>query len=147
MALDGGGGGGGPLGVANSFTGASSALEIGGFGFAYAYSGGINLNDEAKTFLEFQTGNFLLVAQVQTTVRVGNLNLGKRISTKVSLNGSPIIDIGTKIGITTSFDISINDPVSIIVPPYTEVKVEVTTDDTEGDVPFFVTLTGKIYSD
>jgi len=147
MALDGGGGGGGPVGVSNSFTGASAALEIAGFGFAYAYSGGINLNDETKTFLEFRTGNFLLVAGVQTTVKLGGLNVGKRIQTKISLNGSPIIEMGSKIGITTTSFGDFPDPLNIIVPPYTEVKVEVFTDDDEGDQPFYVTLTGRIYSD
>jgi len=146
MAIDGGGGGGGPVGVSNSFTGGSAALEIAGFGFAYAFSGGINLDNQTKTFLEFRTGNFLLVAQVQTTLKTGNLNLGKKVSTKISLNGSPISDMGTKVGNTLSgsFDF---DPINIIVPSYTEVKVEVTTDDTEGDQPFYVTLTGRIYSD
>jgi len=114
--------------------------------YCYAYSGGLNLNNETKTFLEFHTGKYTVLAGVQTTVRVGNLNLGKRISTKISLNGTPISDMGTKIGITTSFDISINDPMTIIIPPNTHVQVEVTTDDTEGDIPFYVTLTGRIYN-
>jgi len=125
---------------------ASTGLTLNIIGqHAYAYSGGINLNNETKTFIEFETGNFLLVAGVQTTVRVGNLNLGKRISTKILFNGTAISDMGTKIGITTSFDISINDPLVILVPPYTKVEIEVTTDDTEGDIPFFVTLTGRIH--
>jgi len=112
---------------------------------AYAYSGGINLNNQTKTFIEFRTGNFLLVAGVQTTVKLGGLNVGKRVQTKISLNETPIMDMGSKIGATTtSFD-DIPNPLNIIVPSYTEVKVEVTTDDTEGDQPFFITLTGRIY--
>jgi len=112
---------------------------------AYAYSGGINLNNETKTFIEFRTGNFLLVAGVQTTVKLGGLNVGKRVQTKISLNATPIMDMGSKIGATTtSFD-DIPNPLNIIVPPYSEVKVEVTTDDTEGDQPFYITLTGRIH--
>ena len=146
MGLDGGGGGGGGiLGVTGSFTGPATALEIAGFGFAYAYSGGINLNNESKNFLEFRTGNFLLVAEVQTTVKLGGLNLGKKIQTTISLNGSPIIDMGTKGGITTSSFDDFPTTLNIIVPPYTQVQVAVFTDDTEGDQPFYVTLTGRIY--
>jgi len=128
-----------------TFLGPQPGISITG-DYCYAYSGGINLNNETKTFLEFRTGKYTVLAGVQTTVRVGNLNLGKRISTKISLNGTPISDMGTKIGITTSFDISINDPMTIIIPPNTHIQVEVTTDDTEGDIPFFVTLTGRIYA-
>ena len=36
------------------------------------------------------------------------------------------------------------DPLYIIIPPYTEVKIEVFTDDTQ-DLDNFVTLTGRIY--
>jgi len=143
---DGGPGGAGGAGnpVGGSFTGPAQALEIVG-DFAYAYSGGINLDNESKTFLEFQTGNFLLVAGVQLTIKLGHLNVGKRIQTKISLNGSPIIDMGSKIGTTTTSFADNMQPFNIIVPSYTQVLVEVFTDDTEGDQPFYVTLTGRIY--
>jgi len=112
----------------------------------YAYSGGINLNNEAKTFLEFHTGKYTLVAGVQTTVKLGGLNVGKRVQTKVTLNGSVIIDMGSKIGATTtSFD-DIPSPLNVIVPPNTLVQIAVFTDDTEGDQPFYVSLTGRIYN-
>jgi len=79
-----------------TFLGPSLGLSITG-DYCYAYSGGINLNNESKIFLEFRTGKYTVVAGVQTTVKLGGLNVGKRIQTKISLNGSPIIDMGAKI--------------------------------------------------
>ena len=140
MAI-GGGGGGEILGFSNSFTGAASALEVAG-DFAYGYSGAISLNNETKTFLRFTTGNFLLVAQTQTTVKVADMAANKFVRTKISLNDTQIMDMAPQTNATSSFaDL---DPMYIIVPPYTEVLVEVQSNDTQS-LNFYVTMTGRIY--
>ena len=134
-------GGGPPVGSGNTFTGTAKALEVYG-DFAAAYSGGIPLNNETKTFLSFTTGNYLLVAQTQTTVKITDMAANKMVRTKISLNGAQIMDMAPQTNATSGFgDL---DPMYIIVPAYTVVLVEVQTNDTQS-LNFFVTLTGRIY--
>jgi len=110
--------------------------------FAYAYSGTIALNNEIKTFLEFTTGNYILVAQTQTTVKVADMAANKMVRTKIFLNDLQIIDMGPQTN--TAFGFADLDPMYIIVPPYTLVKVEVQTNDTQS-LEFYVSMTGEIH--
>jgi len=142
MGLDGGGGGGGGiLGVGNAYTGPAEALELSG-DFAYAYSGAVLLNNETKTALAFTTGNYMCVARIQHTGRFAIYGGSKRVETRIYLNDSEII----RMAIMTSAGFSglDNDPFYIIIPPYTKVRVEVATDDTQN-LENYITLTGRIY--
>ena len=147
MALLGGGVGGAGNPVGGSFTGPAEALELvgdetGEHKFAYAYSGPIPLNNETKTALDFTTGNYLCRAEIQHTGRFAVYGSSKNVEIIVSLNGSQVIRYSTSSNSAhAAFDI---DPLYIIIPPYTEVKVEVATNDTQ-DLDNFVTLTGRIY--
>lgn len=143
MQRDGGpggpGAGGNPTG--GSFTGPAEALEIVG-NFGYAYSGGIALNNETKTFLEFTTGNFLYVSNTQLTTKVADMASGKLVRLKMYLNDSQVIDMGPKIDERNSFaDL---DPILLIIPAYTQVKVEVETNDIQS-IEFYISMTGRIY--
>jgi len=147
MAILGGGVGGAGNPVGGSFTGPAQALELvgdesGEYKFAYAYSGGIPLNNETKTALEFTTGNYLTRAEIQHTGRFALFGSSKTMEMVISMNGAKIIRMSR---LTNSAHGAIDfDPLYIIIPPYTEVKVEVYTDDTQ-DLENFVTLTGRIY--
>ena len=139
------GGAGNPVG--GSFTGPAEALELvgsqdGKHKFAYAYSGPIPLNNETKTALNFTSGNYLARAKIQHTLPAYLLAGNKSMEVIVSLNGSQIIRYATGTNAAHApFDI---DPLYFIIPPYTEVKVEVATNDTQ-DLDNFVTLTARIY--
>jgi len=140
MAI-GGGGGGGILGFSNSFTGTASAIEIAG-DFAYAYSGGVPLNNETKTALEFQTGNYLFVSQTQLTGRTAGMAANKELGLIISLNDTEVLRQQPMTNNAQGFNDL--DPFDIIIPPYTQVKVQIYSNDT-GDIDFFVTMTGRIY--
>jgi len=141
MALDGGGGGGGPVGIANSFTGPSSALEIQG-NHAYAYSGSIptaSLSVET-TYLEFQTGNFYLVGSVNFNSLI---NSGSEIKYQVYLNDA-LINGYIQANSAASDQAEPDFGMPIIIPPYTNVKCTCTSGD-DANLPQIATLTGRIY--
>ena len=111
--------------------------------FAYAYSGAQTLNNETKTFLLFTTGNYILVAQTQTTVKVSDMAANKFVRTKITLNGSQIMDMSPQTNATAAFaDL---DPMYLVIPPHTVVLVEVQSNDTQS-LGFYVSLTGRIYN-
>ena len=138
-------GGSNPTG--GSFTGPAEALELvgdetGEYKFAYAYSGGIPLNNETKTALDFTTGNYLCRAAIQHTGRFALYGSSKTMGIIVSMNNTQIVQMSR---LTNSAQGAIDfDPLYIIIPPYTEVKIEVFTDDTQ-DLENFITLTGRVY--
>ena len=111
--------------------------------FAYAYSGAIALNNETKTFLLFTTGNYVLVAKTQTTVKVADMAANKMVRTKISLNGTQIMDMGPQTN--TAFGFADLDPMYLVITPHTVVLVEVQTNDTQS-LEFYVSLTGRVYA-
>ena len=141
MALVGGGPG-GPVGSSNSFTGKAQALEIVG-DFAYAYNT-LPAIDTDSTVFEFTTGNYIFVGQVQFTCAVdidvvGNGLLG--ILT-VYMGGSEMAFLKTD---SVSEDTPATESYDLIIPPYTDVKVNVIND---SDAPAFlnsIALTGRIH--
>ena len=139
------GGAGNPVG--GSFTGPAEALELvgdetGEHKFGYAYSGGIPLNNETKTALEFTTGNYLFVSQTQLSGTTADMGSNKALGLIISLNDSVVLTQVPMTNATQSFNDL--DPFDIIIPPYTQVKVEITSTDT-GNINFFATMTGRIY--
>ena len=139
----GGPGGGGPVGSSNSFTGAASGLEIYG-DFCAAYSGSILVNNTTVTCLEFRTGNHLSVVEFSQGVNYNQVGNGKLVGFTIELNGTVIC---TNLEATQTFGTNENNEPSryaFIIPPYTEVKTEATT-DAAADIPFFHTITGRIY--
>jgi len=134
--------GGGQSGF-GSFTGGAQALEIAG-NFAYAYSGPIPLSNETKSALEFTTGNFLYVSQTQLTGRTAGMAANKELGLIISLNDNTVLKQQPMTNNAQGFNDL--DPFDIIIPPYTQVKVEIYSNDT-GNIDFFATMTGRIYRD
>ena len=136
------GGAGNPVG--GSFTGPAEALEVVG-DHAYAYGGLFQSSTTETRELSFTTGNFLFVGVFQLNGPVdddapGSIN---KSMAKLSLNGTPICIIANGAGDSGPFDIQQN----IIIPPNTEVKVDVVSDGNESDRYGSVTITGRIYRD
>ena len=145
MALDGGGGGGGPVGQSNSFTGKAEALEIIG-DFAYAYNQS-EMTNTATTVLEFTTGNYLFVGQVQF---VGPIQFGANIASgdvggiSIALGGTTIAFLKNETG---EEDMMQASTYSIIIPPYTEVKIESLNASNNSDYIQSTAMTGRLYRD
>ena len=136
----GGGGGGGILGVSGSFTGPSESLEIAG-DHAYAYSGAVTTvgTGSANTSTsKFKTGNFYFVG----TVSAQNDSTGDVTSfLAVSLNGIAVIDI--RFDAASISAITMDFPLPIIIPPYTDVEVNVGV-NTSSNV-WTTQIVGRIY--
>ena len=60
---------------------------------------------------------------------------------KLTFNGSPVCIIANAAGDTGPFDVQQN----IIIPPNTEVRVDVVADGNETDRYGSVTITGRVY--
>ena len=133
----GGGGGGGPIGASNSFTGASTAIELVG-DHAYAYSGVQVVTDVEASLIEAQTGNFYFVGKVTFSYPEYN---GDNYRYRIYLNDVQIW--GIEVGGGT--DANLIDPVDIIVPSYTNLKI--TADNAADPTPVnqVALMSGRIY--
>jgi len=138
------GGPGGPAGGGNptggSFTGPAEALEILG-DHAYAYSGAVTTvgtGSANTTASKFKTGNFYFVgtlsAQNDSTADVTSF-------LDVTLNGTPVVDIRYRPGGLSA--ITMDFPLPIIIPPYTDVEVNVGINS--GSNIWTTQITGRIY--
>ena len=146
MALDGGGGGGGPIGQSNSFTGKAEALEIVG-DFAYAYNQSEMTNTDLTVF-EFTTGNYLFVGQVEFSGPINfsaaQIPYGNIGGLSIALGGNVIAYIKSEAG---QEDMGLPSVFSLIIPPYTDVKMQ--TLNEVGDATFIqsTAITGRLYRD
>ena len=134
------GGAGNPVG--GSFTGPAEALEIVG-DHGYAYSGNQGINTSAVTALSFTSGNFYLVGKIYCNGGVTAGSAAGNISVfDLSFNGTSVGLLRTHTGSDDNPDTVYND---IIIPPYTEVKVTVTSGGVDAAILTTVLLTGKIF--
>ena len=144
MALDGGGGG-GLLGQSNSFTGAAEAIEVAG-NFAYAYSGAKQVDTSNVLHLDFTTGNYLFVGEFNFNGpnNVSAVTGGAIAIAEISFNGSVIMKVKTA---TDQEDMPGSATIPFLIPPYTEIKVEVRSDSTGAGTTTDTNLVGRIYRD
>jgi len=137
------GGAGNPVG--GSFTGPAQALEIAG-NFAYGYSGEVLVNNNTVSMFEFTTGNYLFVGTFSYGIDQ-NASLGgsKLIGFSIEMNGSKIMQLVTQTSATLAM-IDFDNDLNIIIPSYTQIKIESETTNTTN-VPTYGMLTGRIYRD
>lgn len=146
MAILGGGVGGGPIGSGNAFTGSSAGINlVGDFAYATTTQG---TNTSLQTMLDFTSGNYLFVGELY--VSAGNhlvtADAGSSSSFRVHFN-----DIIVALARCES-DLESGERgtpaqtvIPLIIPPYTEVKVMVDSDQSDGDKYTSLFLAGRIY--
>lgn len=140
MQRDGGPGGAGGAGnpTGGSFTGPAETLEIIG-DHAYAYSGDVTVaaaSSATTTMLDFQTGNFYLVGTFSFTGQ----NTGSNDEyLSIALNNNAVFRGRYPSGTTRISE----QPVDLILPPYTQVTVKLGVQTTPASMTF--ALTGRIY--
>jgi hypothetical protein len=142
MASGGGGSGGGPIGVANP-AGTGSVLNYVGDN-VYAYSGAFSASTSAQTTLEFTTGSEYIVGHITTNgaIQFSSTN-GLKSAFQISLNG----EVVALTQVDNQTDHSPGPPtVKLVLPPYTTVKVEVTSDDNNATVFTTTMFTGRVYA-
>tara|TARA_Y100000034_G_scaffold11446_1_gene11942 strand:+ start:223 stop:639 length:417 start_codon:yes stop_codon:yes gene_type:complete len=121
-----GGGPGGPVGAGNPFTGAASTLEHIGGGKYAAWTGEIiSSNSNYSTALEFTSPSAAIVAEISWIVNRSALGAAADIAMRVTMNGAVVWDGITQLGYW------IENPFKIIIPSYTEFKMEFMTSDTD----------------
>jgi len=136
------GGAGNPVG--GSFTGPAEALEIMG-DHAFAYSGQFAATTAAQTGLEFTSGNYYFVGQFALYGAIDPTSPGGSRSSSsglLSFNGTNLITLATGEGTKRS---AMEATCEILIPPYTEVKVVLETDDNQAAQFMSVSMVGRIY--
>ena len=142
MQRDGGPGGAGGAGnpTGGGFTGPAQALEYAG-PLVYAYSGTISINDETKTMFEFQTGSNLIKAKFSFGINLDVIYTSKFIGYIITLNDSIVMKSIMDDNVQEGFD---NDPCRLVLPPYTNVKIEAITNSATDNETYGV-ITGRVY--
>ena len=143
MQRDGGPGGAGGAGnpVGGSFTGPAEALEIIG-NHCYAYN---NLGASTTTadVMSFTTGNYYTVGTIQLNMGLDYSSLADQTTfLQAKLNGS-LVTLLTA-GLTSS-DSQVNVTQELIIPPYTEVDIEIKATGDYSTRLITVGFTGRIY--
>ena len=144
MPLIGGGGagnfaGGNPSGVGSSINYVTAA----GRTFAFAYSGPVVVNNTTVTALQFTSGNNMIVGTVALTGNISDMGSSKALGLIVSFDDQQISSNVYLTNAAQSFhDV---DSLDIIIPPYTNVKIEIITDNA-ANINYFATLTGEVYA-
>ena len=147
MAILGGGpGGGGPVGSGNAFTGTSQSLEFVGT-HVYGYSGSFQSSTSNQVAIDYDNGSKYLRLKIQfcgatdySTPAAGSIGV-----CKISVGGLPVAQL--KAHTSSSSDAIFSAPSSdIIVPAYSNLKVEVISSEDTADELVFITVTGKVYN-
>ena len=147
MQRDGGPGGAGGAGnpTGGSFTGPAEALEI-IQDHAYAYSGTFESKTTNQTALSFRTGNYMFFGTIFGSGTVafssGNLGDGKISAWRISLNDNVVGFLKTD---AAQEDMPNEALMTIIIPPYTQVKVEVLSNGASATELVTTSITGRIY--
>ena len=134
---NGAGGGGGPVGVSNSFTGVAQALDLYG-NFAAAYSGGVSVDNNETTLVEFTSGNFIFVGNWRADYFE---NAGDDVRWVLYFNDSKIQSISSN----RNYEAGKEGPVDIVIPPYTQVKITAQNITDTSTLELMTSMMGAIY--
>ena len=141
MAILGGGIGGAGNPVGGSFTGPAEALEVIG-DHAYAFNSDPALGTGTTTALDFRSGNFYWLGEVNFNFNSSGFTAGERIGYQVTMNGSTIVD--------AVYGDNIQSPsgnpqtTTILIPPYSEIVVSWVNSDDSG-IGVSMGMVGRIY--
>jgi len=131
-------GGGNPVGSNPAGTGAGLNY-IGNH--AYAYSGSVDANNVETTALQFDTGNEYILAEFNLC---SSQTTGDDFKFRIEMNGEDIM-VTT---ITGPYDISehMNQPLKLVIPANTKVRVTFTNVSTTNAREWFATMSGRVYN-
>ena len=125
-----------------TFLGPNKGFSVAG-DYGYAYGGLFPASTTQTTELLFTTGHYLVVGVFQLNGPVDDDAPGSqnKAMAKLSFNGNPVSLLANAGGDQGPFSIQQN----IIIPPNTEVTVEVVSNGNEADRYGSVTITGRVY--
>jgi len=134
------------VGYSGSNVVAGAGLELNIVGeFAYAYSGLIAQGSPAVTNLDFTTGNYILVGEIQLNASVDDddPSTGGSSTCMIKFNGVSISLIKADGELERA---PASQTQAVIIPPYTSVNCAVDTGGSGASDQFTsVSFTGKVY--
>ena len=137
-------GGGNPVAGSNP-TGVGSSINYirtDGKTFAYAYSGPVVVNNTTVTALKFTTGTVTVEGEVELSGNMAFMGSNKLIGLIIKFDGQKISSNQYLTNNSQNFhDV---DSLNLIIPPYTNVEIDIITDNA-ADIDYFATLTGRAY--
>jgi len=108
--------------------------------WAYAYSGIIAVPDSLTTLINSTSGSGIIVARFQFFLHA---NTGNNFEYTVKLNNQIILEYGTAGGTTGSSEP--DNPMHVIIPPFTQVTVQVINLDSSTPQDNTAIMTGRVY--
>ena len=109
--------------------------------WAYGYSGTISINDETKTMFDFHSGSGVILAKFTYGINLNVMYTSKFIGFIISLNDVIVFKSIMDDNVQEGFD---NDPIRLVIPPLTHVKIESITDSATDNETYGI-LTGRVY--
>ena len=139
MPIIGGGGAGNVAGGANP-TGTGNTLNYIG-NHAYANSGTYEATTSSQTVLEFTTGNNYIVGtlQLNSAIQFSNVSL-RQTDAKISYDSQTVALI-----VGSAEDAPVSQATDILIPPFTNVKIEVISAVDDSDNFVTVSIVGRVY--
>jgi len=130
------------VGYGPQFT-ASTGLSLNYVGkHAYAYSGGVAINNSSAECLNFTTGKDPIMATFYFTTDYTSIADSKTAGFTIKLNGLIIADQNNPI--SGSYEGVIPNKIKFFIPPLTNVTTICTTNSPTANI-FYHTITGKIH--
>ena len=120
-----------------TFLGTNKGLSITGE-FAYAYSGGVSIDQNETTLIEYTSGNYLLVGAWQGYYFYPNTRDMRWV---VYLNGAKI---ETYTG-ESSLRGNSRSQLNLIIPPHTVVKITGQNVEDSEAIEIMASITGRVY--
>ena len=139
MPIIGGGGAGNVAGGATP-TGTGNTLNYIG-NHAYANSGTYEATTSSQTVLEFTTGNNYIVGtlQLNSAIQFSNVSL-RQTAAKISYDSQTVALI-----VGSAEDAPVSQATDILIPPFTNVKIEVISAVDDSDNFVTVSIVGRVY--
>jgi len=129
-----------------TFLGANTGLSYAG-DYAYAYSGQLQIATSATTMLLFTTGAETIDADLQVSgpFKFSDPASGDKSNFQLSFNGVVVYLLGSRAS-NTDYTNPLSNSVKIIIPPRTEVKLEVDSSGSTAGVYTTATIRGRVYA-
>ena len=132
-------GGGNPVGGQNPSGIGTSLNYIGNH--VYANSGTYEASTSSQTVLEFTTGNNYIVGtlQLNSAIQFSNVSL-RQTAAKISYDSQTVALI-----VGSAEDAPVSQATDILIPPFTNVKIEVISAVDDSDNFVTVSIVGRVY--
>jgi hypothetical protein len=112
--------------------------------FCYAQSGEVVLNNSTNTHFDFTTGNHVIEGHYQITFDITNMGANKITGFNISYNGIVVAEM--RVYNNSAYGmLDLDTPIYLLIPPYTNVKIEGITTNT-SNIPSFGLFSGKVHS-